>query len=95
MRSNAYPSFTSYDYQPAECVPVIASFDSDGHIAPLYVRINGRSLKVDSYWVRATSFHNIITFSCKVIDGDALRPVVVEYHLKECVWVVENSNCTT
>ena len=89
MQDNAYPSFTSYDYQPVECVPVIASFDSDGHIAPLYVRIDGRALKVDSYWMRQSSFRNIITFSCKVIDGSSLRPVAVEYHLRECVWTVD------
>lgn len=41
-------SFNSYDYERVKCVPVIASFDSDGHIMPLYVRINGQPFKVES-----------------------------------------------
>ena len=35
----AQVSYTSYDYAPVEIIPVIASFDSEGHIRPLYVRI--------------------------------------------------------
>ena len=32
-------SYTSYDYKSMKVVPVIASFDTEGHIKPLYVRI--------------------------------------------------------
>lgn len=39
-------SYSSFDYKPVDIIPVIASFDSDGHIAPLYVRIEGESYKM-------------------------------------------------
>lgn len=88
---NRYPSFTSYDYRPVSCVPVIASFDSEGHISPLYVRINGASCRISSYWIRSNSFSNIITYNCQVIADDVLQPVTVEYHVKECTWTVDKA----
>ena len=89
MQTGGKPSFTSYDYQAVTCIPVIASFDSEGHIAPLYIRINGISMKVDSYWIRSTSFQNILDFNCKVIDGEYIRPITIYYHQRECVWTVK------
>lgn len=80
-------SYTSFDYAPVEIVPVIASFDSQGHIAPLYVRINGLSLKVNSFWVSST-YHNIIEFKCKVIDHGYLKPLALTYHLAEGMWTI-------
>ena len=88
MAPNAKQSYTSFDYQPVDCIPVIASFDSDGHIAPLYVRINGLSLKVDSFWVKGSSFSNLITFNCKLINNNALIPLSLTYHQKECIWTM-------
>lgn len=41
-------SYNSFDYKPIHTVPVIVSFDSQGHIAPLWVRINGQPYKVES-----------------------------------------------
>lgn len=78
-------SYTSYDYDPTTIVPVIASFTTDGHISPLYVRIHGDSLKVDTFWVRSR-FKNKIEFHCKVIDQDCLKPIILTYYLNEGVW---------
>ena len=39
-------SSNSHDYLPMQIVPVIASFNDDGQIKPLYVGINGERYKV-------------------------------------------------
>lgn len=85
---NALQSYTSYDYLPVECIPVIASFDSEGHIAPLYIRLEGASYKVDTYWIRTTSHRNIIEYNCKIVDNGFLKPLILSFHVNECVWTI-------
>lgn len=80
-------SYTSFDYRPVDIVPVIASFDSEGHIKPLYVRIDGEPLKVMSSWV-SSSFHNTIDFKCKVVVGDSLKPLALTFHRSEGMWTM-------
>lgn len=80
-------SYTSYDFKPGSIVPVIASFDSEGHVKPLYVRIGELSLKVQSSWM-VPSFPNVLEFRCKVIDGEQLKLIILEYHQRECVWII-------
>jgi hypothetical protein len=80
-------SYTSFDYEPVTMLPVIASFSDDGHIRPLYVRIAGESYKVDSYWVRS-QFTNQIDFNCKLIVHDCLKPLLITYHVRECLWTI-------
>lgn len=81
----AITSYTSFDYQQIETIPVIASFSSDGHITPLYVRIDGISYKVDSFWVKST-FHKQVDFQCQIIDGAYLKPLLLTYYKNEDVW---------
>ena len=83
-------SLNSHDYLPMQIVPVIASFNDDGQIKPLYVGINGKRYKVDSYWVRR-SFSNQIEFHCKLIIENMLKPVIMTYYLNECIWTIPNS----
>jgi len=80
-------SYTSFDYAPVEIVPVIASFDSEGHITPLYVRINGESFKIASFWVSST-FHNTVDFKCKVVDNGYLKPLSLTFHRNEGMWTI-------
>ena len=80
-------SYTSFDYAPVDIVPVIASFDSQGHIAPLYVRINSLSLKIESFWVSST-FHNVVEFRCKVSDNGYLKPLLLRFHRQEGMWTI-------
>ena len=80
-------SYTAYDIKPNTVVPVIASFDAEGHIKPLYVRIGELSLKVQSSWI-TPSFSNVLEFHCKVIDGDCLKPLILTYYQREMVWVI-------
>jgi len=84
----AIKSFNSMDYKPYKSVPVIASFDTEGHIAPLYVRLNGQAHRVLSYWIRNTAFINTIEFSCKIEDNDFEKPLLLKYYCHESTWVV-------
>lgn len=64
---SGYASKTTFNY--ANCidiVSVIASFDADGHVKPLYVRINEESLKVKSSWLKP-SFQGLMEFQCKAV----------------------------
>ena len=82
-----FVSYTSFDYKPVNIVPVIASFDSEGNIVPLYARINGESYKIASHWVSST-FSNSLEYKCKVIDGDSLKPLSLTYYRNEGVWTI-------
>ncbi len=82
-----FVSYTNFDYRPINIVPVIASFDSEGHIAPLYVRIDGESYKIDSYW-SSSSFRNSVEFKCKVVCGEYLRPLSLTFHREEGMWTM-------
>ena len=86
--ANGRASYTSYDYEPCTVVPVIASFDAEGHIRPLYVRVNGLSLKVTSYWIKC-DFVNYTRFNCQVSDGDTTRPVTLDYVHDNTLWTMK------
>ena len=83
-------SQNSHDYLQMKTVPVIASFNDEGQIKPLYVGIDGERYKVHSYWVRR-SFSNQIEFQCKLIVGDTLKIIIITYYLNECVWTIPNT----
>ena len=68
-------------------VPVIASFDSKGHITPLYIRINGESYKIESAY-ESVHFLDAITFSCTVVEEGALKPLTVSYHKRQGMWII-------
>ena len=70
-----------------QVVPVIASFDSDGNVKPLYVRIGEESLKVFSAIVKSSTAE-IMTFRCQVVDGDTLKPLELSYHSRESLWAI-------
>ena len=82
-----YVSKTSYDFYNVDIVSVIASFDTDGHVKPLYVRINENSLKVESSWLKP-SFRGTLEFQCKVVDNNCLKPLILTYHQAEYVWTI-------
>lgn len=78
-------SYTSYDFMPMDIVPVIASFDTSGHIKPLYVRIGEESYKICSYWIQR-KFANILEFNCQIIVGKYKKPLLLAYYQAEGVW---------
>ena len=80
-------SLNSHDYMPVDIIPVIASFNEEGQIKPLYVGINGNRYKVESYWVRR-SFANQIEFHCKLLLEKALQTLIITYYMNECIWTI-------
>lgn len=83
-------SFNSMDFKPYTAVPVIASFDTAGHIAPLYVRLNGESHRILSYWIRNSGFLNTLEFSCKIEDDGFEKPLLLLYYFDEATWVIKS-----
>lgn len=84
---SARVSHTTYDFYNSKIVTAIATFDTKGHVLPLYLGIDGVSYKVHSAWEKP-SFHNNLTFHCEIIDGDYKKPVIVTYHKTEDVWTI-------
>ncbi|MDD3362672.1 MAG: hypothetical protein PHW34_13470 [Hespellia sp.] len=83
----SFTSFTSFDYQQIVIVPVIASFTTDGHITPIYVRIGGDPYKVDSFWIKS-NFNKQLEFHCQIIDHGCLKPLLLTYYKNEDVWAI-------
>jgi hypothetical protein len=83
-------SYNNHDIRKVSVVPVIASFDSEGHIKPLYVRIDGMSCRVLSYWIKST-FINFVAFNCMVQVGELAKPVTLTYFIDETIWTMPNA----
>lgn len=84
---SGFVSYTSFDLSTTSVVPVIASFDSEGHICPLYVRIGRNSYKINSYFVHSR-YSNTTEFRCKITDGDFERPLQLTYYSVEGMWTI-------
>ncbi len=84
---HAIISNNTYDYEINSAVSVIVSFDTDGHISPLYVRIGENSCKINSFWI-SQKFKNVIEYHCNVIDDCLLKPLTLSYHRAEDVWTI-------
>lgn len=80
-------SLNSHDYMPMQIVPVIASFNDDGQIKPLYVGINGERYKITSYRIRRC-FSNQIEFHCNLIVQNMQKTIILTYYLNECIWTI-------
>lgn len=78
-------SYTDNCTRGDESVSVIASFDTQGHVKPLYVRIGDVSLKVANSWISSSRF-DVIEYQCQVEDGDYLKQLTLTYYVRETVW---------
>lgn len=84
------PAITSHglkDSPHLQVVSVIASFDTDSKIKPLYVRIGSGSYKVHSSWAKPGR-SDIIEYQCQIIDNDTLKPLQLTHHVRESLWVI-------
>lgn len=82
---SAYVSHSLNECCHLQVVPVISSFDCDGNIFPLYVRINEQSLKV--YNARRVDLAiRIINFNCEIMDYDRVKSIKLSYHIEDLVW---------
>lgn len=85
-----FVSYTSFDHKATSIVPVIASFDAQGHIKPLYVRLGRVSYQVCDYFV-SSKYSGITEFRCTVADGDFKRPLLLSYYSAEGMWTVPHA----
>lgn len=74
-----------HDCTHIKIVSVISSFDCSGHIIPLYVRLNGESLKVYNAYEFGSN-HRILHFNCEIMDHDRVKPLKLSYHLADLAW---------
>ncbi len=81
-------SNNSYDLSNLTIVPTIASYDSFGNFAPLYVRLNGEPYKILSYYrIDNLGFPE---FCCKINHYGRTRDIRLVYHPREFVWSLKN-----
>lgn len=84
----AYVSNTTHDYETLEHVPVIASFNQNGQILPIYVGIDEQRFKIVSAVVRA-GFSNILEFNCQISDGNYIKPIRLKYFKDDGIWALK------
>ena len=77
----------SYDHTSMVLVPVIAAFDTQGHIKPLYVRLNKEPCRISACWV-GKSHSGIMTFHCKLMDGNYEKTLLLTFYPAEQIWGV-------
>ena len=83
-----YVSKGIHDCSHLKIVSVIASFDTSGTITPLYVRIGEEPLKIYNSVPSGVSTYKLYYFDCEVMDGDAVKPLRLTYHLEDNVWSI-------
>lgn len=74
-----------YEFHNAKLVSVIASFNTDGKVKPLYVRMNEEPVKVLSSKVIQTTLH-MIAFEVIVDDYGRQRIIRLLYKINKSVW---------
>ena len=77
---------------PTDCphikaVPAIATYDINGNILPLYVRIGEERLKVYNAYI-SESTRKILTFKGEVMVRDRVKPIKLNYYVDDMVWCV-------
>ena len=68
-------------------VPVIATYDGNGNILPLYVRIDEETFKIYNAYV-SESTYRILTFKGEVMVQDAVRPIKLSYFMNDLIWCI-------
>ncbi len=76
-------------------VPVIASFDTEGHIVPLYVRINRKAYKLEVVYCQPIDpeggSYNIYKYHCTFTDHNYHRELYLTYYKKLNFWTWRES----
>lgn len=81
------------EYNNQTIIPVIATFDTDGNVKPLFVRIKGEEYKILSSWMNPEdSFsgikNNILVFRCKIEVRGYAREIKITFWGNERVWTI-------
>ena len=81
-------SYTDYSYLKPKKVSVIASFDTNGKIRPLYVRIGSESYKISTFREKSR-FSNVTEFHCQ-IDRDKGSQVILTFYQADGFWGINS-----
>lgn len=81
------PVTDSFDDSVMTVVSVIASFNTNGAIKPLYVRIKEESLKIYSCYCQPLG--KVLIYHCEIIDNGCMKPLVLTYHPDHSFWTVK------
>lgn len=79
-------SENSKDSPNTKPIQAIISFSTSGRIKPLFLCIDGITLKVESYTERVEFGSS--TFMCNVIDNEIMKTIKVRYHRNENLWTI-------
>jgi hypothetical protein len=84
-------------YQPAKekkytvdmntVVPVIASFDTEGNIVPLYVRINRKAYKLKVIYCQPINSNDIYKYHCSYSDHSFYHELYLTYNKRLNFWI--------
>lgn len=79
-----------YAVDMSTVVPVIASFDTEGHIVPLYVRINRKAYKLQVVYCQPiepeNGNYNIYKYHCTFEDHNFSRELYLTYNKRLNFW---------
>jgi len=75
-------------------VPVIASYNTQGSIMPLYVRVHGIAYPIRSCWCQPVNAmsddcYAIYRYHCTAIMQEYLKDFTLTYHTYTHVWTLE------
>ena len=66
-------------------IPVISSFDSKGNIVPLYIRVDGESMKIYNPFLVESTYERL-TYQCDVLNWNRVKSIKLSYHIEKHVW---------
>ncbi len=77
----------NYDGMGVKKISVIASFDKNGFVYPLYVRLGEDSCKVHSFKLKSET-NSLKIFSCNVIFENEVKPLTLTFHRNDNIWTI-------
>lgn len=67
-------------------IQVIASFNKNQDIKPLYFKYNEKTITILSYTCEKS--HSIYSFKCRVESEGYTKLVTIRYYIKLCIWTL-------
>lgn len=84
------PKHPLFSVPNRKTTPVIASFDAQGNVRPLYIRIDSFDFEILSCRVTKTMIE-FIEFECRIEDHGRLKKIKLFLSLSAHVWFIDYS----
>lgn len=72
-----------------DVVPVLATYNTNGQIRPLYVRINGIVYKILTCQRWSTGEMPTDIFRCTIADHGTKRMIILTFYPQETIWTLK------